>query len=515
VHSQQKQGFRWDIYLAFSVLMSVVYVYIFGYQFNTGDLAEHLPQIYQHFDRELFPKDFFLINYQSTFTVRHYWVLFVNTLSYVLPIDWVCFLLHVVCITLTMLAWMYISMHFSKSQLAPFLTVLIVFFLGKNITIGGNQLLGVAFVGSIPAEMLASWAIYFFLKSNYAISAVLCGISVLFQALVGLHIAIILGAILLINKEVRQPLWMFGFFFLVCASPMLGPLIYKYFWVKDLYDTKLYYKILYEYRAFLHYLPSLFPFADYIMFVIFISVSMFIYYKYSNQNWFVIKFMLVGIILMLIYTLLIEWIGVLAIGKLQIFKITVWLNALCGLMLADIFSKQLLSKFQFNIPSKMYLYAVALVFLLAITNSKYIPELIPKRSYIIGNYEKTSLQVVHEWVKNNTPKSVVFLVPPNNESFSCEAQRSTPVNYKAVVHEPFYMIEWLNRMENYYQVNPDELKGQKMIEQAIFQYNNMLQYPTNHECTYRLDDKNGSNILDKLGETVYEHDNWIITRINE
>jgi hypothetical protein len=54
-----------------------------------------------------------------------------------------------------------------------------------------------------------------------------------------------------------------------------------------------------------------------------------------------------------------------------------------------------------------------------------------------------------------------------------------------------------------------------MIEQAIFQYNNMLQYPTNHECTYRLDDKNGSNILDKLGETVYEHDNWIITRINE
>lgn len=514
---QQDQGIQGSTYLVFNTFMTVAYIYVFGYQFNAGDLAEHLPQVYQHFDSELYSGDFFLTYYHQTFTIRHYWVMLVSGLSYFLSIEWVCFILHAGCVFLTFQAWILISKHFSKSTIAPYVSIILIFFVLKNFTLGGNQLLGIAFVSSIPAEMLASWAIYYFLQKKYLLSPILCGLSVLFQALVGIHIAMILGCILLLNKSSFKESILFGTVFILSATPMLLPLLNKYLLVSDQYDTALYYKILFEYRAFLHYLPSLFPKTDYLKFTLLIVSSIILYISFIDHEKFVFKFVLLIFSIVLIYTIAIESFGILSIGKLQFFKMTTWVSAFCCLIFANFIAKKLNTFLDFRIPFfkiNVTGYVLSSIILLAITNSNLIPDFIPKRVYTIGNFKPNALQIVHEWIRLNTPKDALFLAPPDDESFACEAQRSMPVNYKAVVHEPFYMIEWLNRMQQYYQVDTALLKEQKLIEQAKYQYANLLKYPDNHLCQYRLDNILESNITDKLGEKVFTYENWVVTRIS-
>jgi hypothetical protein len=46
-------------YLYFFIV-AIAYIFCNGYLFNTGDQAEHLPQVYQKLNPELYPNDFFL-----------------------------------------------------------------------------------------------------------------------------------------------------------------------------------------------------------------------------------------------------------------------------------------------------------------------------------------------------------------------------------------------------------------------------------------------------------------------
>ena len=91
--------------------------------------------------------------------------------------------------------------------------------------------------------------------------------------------------------------------------------------------------------------------------------------------------------------------------------------------------------------------------------------------YQIGNYPKSDLSKMHFWIAANTPKECVILPLPDDDSFLCEAQRSIPVGYKAIIHEPFFLLPWYKNFYSIYGVGllPGNI-NQHVIERAKLLY---------------------------------------------
>jgi hypothetical protein len=108
-----------------------------------------------------------------------------------------------------------------------------------------------------------------------------------------------------------------------------------------------------------------------------------------------------------------------------------------------------------------------------------------------GQINRKSISTeTHVWIKENTPVNALFLAPPNDYSFNCEAQRSTAINYKAIVHETNYLIAWKNAMEKYYEMDFTKIEKLDCLPTAVRCFYNIdfSKYP-NQEIDYILLEK--------------------------
>jgi hypothetical protein len=504
----------------FSLLVAVLYIGVYGYQFNCGDQAEHLPQVYQKLNPALYPGDFFLTLYHQTFTVRFYWVEMVTWCSHVLPVPAVCFGLYLVCFVLNNYAWLAIAQHVIAQKWAVYLSLFFLYIVFNHFTVGGNQLQGTIFVTSNPAEMCAVWGLLFFIRKRYVIAALCVAAGTLFQVLLGFQVWLILCSVLLFSAEPKRLLVLVAFsaVYLLAASPILVPLLGRQFSGNQHYDMDLYYRTVYVYRSILHFKPSLFPAADYIKMIMLIVPSSIILYKLRSSYYkriAVIVFMTI-ISGAVCYTLLIDGLDWNVIGMIQWFKTTIWLNAICCLLLAGWIGSRFNSYFsvveRFLKPS--YFLGAAVLLLLVVSNGNAIPSGRLSQRYQVLNYSKTDLQLTHEWIRDHTPVDAVFLVSPLNDAFACEAQRSQPVNFKAVVHEPFYFSRWYKAMEDYYQVDFSRVGNNTALVQAEDNFEHVLKYPAGNTAQFRIDNTQTSSVVAQLGKTVFRQGNWIVTKIN-
>ncbi|MFI5222550.1 MAG: DUF6798 domain-containing protein, partial [Bacteroidia bacterium] len=501
----------------FALFIACVHLLIFGYRFNSGDQAEHLPQVYQKLDPSLFPNDFFLVNYNQTFTVRFYWVEMVTLFSRMVPVSVVCFSLYFITLVLTVSAWIKIAAYFSDNKTASYLSVFLIFILFNNFTVGGNSIQGNIFISSNSAELFASFGILFFLRKKTIYAALFFALASLFQVLVGFQLWIIFFIVLFFSE--RKTPWLktflFGLVYLSSSLPILFPVIQKQFLANAVYDSSLYYRSVYVFRSYLHFKPSLFPTGDYIkLLLIFLPAVFFTIRNKLIEKRIIIIIFITIIFGALVYTLLLEGFEMNSIGKIQWFKTTVWLNAFCCIILckwlSEYFSKQA-AMFSFN---PFYLLLLSILIVLTVSNSRYLPGEKLSHRYQFGNYPKTDLQIVHEWIRNNTSKDAMFLVSPMNDAFACEAQRPQPVNFKAVIHEPFYFALWYKRMQDYYHVNFDKVGNNPALFQAEYNFQHDRSLPPGNIVKYRLDNLKECKFADRLGPAIFQSGNWIVTKIN-
>ncbi len=505
--------------LLYAFAFAVLAVFYHGYQFNKGDQAEHLPQVYRLFNPELYQGDFFLTLYDQTFTVREYWVWLVYGCSSLFGVEYACFGLHFLSLTAVAYAWIRISGLLTSNLLSGLIAVPLMFTVFNGITIGGNNLTGSSFIGSIPAEALASLGVWLFLAKKRTASFILLGISTWFQALVGLQLCLLLCGLHLFShvdlKRLKEAV-LFFVGYLICASPMLGPVLFKQFQTTATFDAQEYYRILYIYRNVLHYIPSLFPAADYIKMILLVAAAGYIGFVYkkviSSQLFVLATFIISGCI---IYWLLLEPLGIMAIGKLQWFKTTVWLNALCAVLIG-FWVIQVLKKIHPLLLSNYLVYLLP-VFILAglvlIFNSSRLPVQKLQNRYQVGNYKKTDLQIMHTWISKHIPVTSIILAPPDDDGFSCEAKRPMPVNYKAVVHEPYFMFPWKQAMTDYYGVNFSTLGNQSALKTALQHYQTVLAYPPQHQIKYRLDDTTVCLFNNQTGTTIHRQGKWKLSAV--
>jgi len=502
--------------LLYSFFLALLFLFYKGYTFNSWDQAECLPQVYQLLDASLYSNDFFMQEYHKAFTVRFYFVYFIYGLSYLFSVPVVCFALTVLSLFLSIYYLIKVTQHFTDSTLALLLSPLFAFFIFFNFTVGGNQIQSNSMIPGTLATVFAIAAIHLCLEKKYNLSFLLLGLGTLFQPLVTLQVFLILAPVMFLRIKYigLTKISIAVVVYLVSAAPMLLPVLYRQFFIHADYDSQLYYQILYRFRNHLHYLPSLFPVSDYVKLSILVVAALAAIRFTEIRNKKVLYFFSAIIISgMLLYWLLLENADVSAIGKLQWFKTTVWLNAMACIALAVFIGNLLEPYLKMNWKKLLFPASVAgsVLLLIVLLNSKLLPVEKLQSRYQTGNYKKMDLTLLHEWMEQNLAKDAVILCSPENTSLICEAKRSQVVQYQAIIHEPFYMLPWYERLSDVYGVSIETADRNDIRKQAAELYLTRNYKTNKYRIDYRIDNVKTCTYISELGKVVYQSGDYILT----
>ena len=493
-------------YLIF-LLITIAYILCNGYLFNTGDQAEHLPQVYQKLNPSLYPNDFFLGYYNNTFTVRYYFVWLVYVFSVFMGVSQTCFIIYFICLYVSIAGIYSLINHFYSNTFKTWLGVLLYLFIFRHLTVGGNYLQDNMLVGSSIAEALCIWAFIARFKNNFLFAGLFCGLAALFQPLIGMQVALIIGIHIIYQQIITKQfnlknILSFGLSFLGLALFILIPVFLNQSQNNPSNQVEAN-KILFEYRGALHYLPKLFPVKDYALSGVFtlLAIGILVFKAKAERTHFMPIILSIVIICLLVAAIL--YVNPNSnIGKIQWYKTTVWLGLFCSIILLKVVPSKFLKIIS------IISYPIIALFVLAMT----------MENYRFNNYsfnKLNSLQHTHNWIKENTPQNALFLTPPNDYSFNCEAQRSTAINYKAIVHETNYLIAWKNAMEKYYRMDFTKIEKLDCLPSAVRGFYNIdfSNYP-NQEIDYILIAKS-ARIKTKYNQiqVCYENNEYVVLKL--
>lgn len=501
----------WLIIYAFA--LAVLFIFVNGYSFNTGDQAEHLPQVYQRINPSLYPNDFFINSVNKTYDIRSPYVVLVYNLQKIIPLEYVCFLGTLIFSTIAVYACMRLVQALYRGFVGALLAPVLILFVGIKATIGGNQVLDPIFISGTIAQPLALWGLAEFLHKRYNISAILLGLSSIFQILVGGQLFLILSLILIWQKNSFSQILKFFLVFGIITGPAGLPIIYQQFISESSFSSiekNQALDILFGFRCQLHYLPSLFPLKDYIrtFFLWGLAISTLSIVS-IHQRKTILQFFSISLLGLLAYTIGLELLGINVIGKIQWFKVTMWLQALSGGLCAVGIAKFLYDCWErwirFSVISLAVL-ALVIIFIRPNLNISFLPE------HQIGNYARTDLQKMHQWIEKNLPLEAVILYAPDNYAFPCEAKRNSIVGYKAMIFETSYILEWYKRYKYFFKVDKENLANRSTLRLAAENYEKYYipstaqlpyHYRINHlkHCTYR----------NQLGKVIHQVGDYILT----
>lgn len=491
------------------LLIAFAYVLYNGYLFNTGDQAEHLPQIYQKLNTQLYPNDFFLNYFNQTFTVRYYFVYLVYGFSLIFGVKASCLIIYFVCLYATIAGLYELANCFYSNQLKSWLAVVTYLFLFRHFTVGGNYFQDNILVGSSLAEVFCSWAFVYLFKNKYFFSGILCGLAALFQPLIGLQVASIIGIVLLVNLLlVKQNnisiknVFTYSLAFISIALFIFIPVFLTQLNANNANQMEAN-KILFEYRGALHYLPQLFPLKDYIFTGLFVLVALFAlpYFTKKDKSIF-ITIISVIIIVCIVFTVVLFLNPSNNLGKIQWYKTTVWLGIFCSILCVNFIPTKFIKSISIGIFSITFFYVI------------FISVTYFKSGYIQINNKSVSTKT-HEWIKANTPINALFLSPPNDYSFNCEAQRSTAINYKAIVHETQYLLDWKLAMEKYYKIDFTKIEKLDCLPAAVRGFNNIdfTKYPYENIDYILVSKQPRLNANYNQTKVCYENEEYVVLKM--
>lgn len=469
----------------------LLYFLRFEYDYANSDQDEVIPFLLHRLDPGLFTQDWFVGIQMSEFSVRTYFVWLLNAFSLIIPV-WLTVLLFYVVSWLFMAAAIYkLTYHFTRDQLAGCAAIVLALVLTPVWTLGGNDLVHSMLVASMLSWTLGLWAVYHFLRSRYLISPVLLGIACWIQALVGLHLAILLFFIrvlkFVLDEERVQTLggivaW--GLFFVLWASPALGPIAYQQLFARppDFNpDPSLFY-ILAEFRLPHHYLLGSFYLHNVVRFSLLglAATGVLLWKPYRRQlyDWlFVVRTLTLIGIFCLIAWLFTEIVPVLLIAKLQLFKMTVLAKLLFVIVISGAIFYWLPEKVRralqvvvrrpgwgLTITTIVWLGVIAA----AVMSDGYLHRQV--RPFLRA---KAPIGRVQDWAQRRTPADAIFAIPPSVSTFRSEAHRTIVINYKSVPYDDEQMVVWFERLTDMAPIDLPNRGGPEILDELDAAYESL------------------------------------------
>lgn len=442
----------------------LLYFLRFGYDYANSDQDEVIPYVLHRMDPGLFTQDWFVNTQISEFSVRTYFVWLLNAFSLILPL-WLTTLFIYVVTWLFLGAAIYkLAFHITRDSLAASASVLVALVLTPLWTLGGNDLVHSMLVASMVAWALGLWAVYHFLRGRFLLAPVLLGVACWIQALVGLHLAILLVAIRLYRILRREPgpntiggVLVFGGLFVLWSSPALGPLVYQELFAlqEPLSPEPSLFYILAQFRLPHHYLPGSFYLHSWTRFglltVLGLGVLLSARYRRGLESLpFVVRSLAFIAALCIFATIFTELHPTLLIAKLQLFKTTVFAKLLLVILVTGAACYVIPSTIRTPLQEVIRWPRIGLAVVLVIWIGVGVAAVHsngPLRDWI-GPFRRAAEPIgyVQNWANRSTNPSAIFAVPPSYSSFRSGAQRTIVINHKAIPFNDADMVTWFNRL---------------------------------------------------------------------
>lgn len=501
----------------FSFFFAIAAIFLFGYQFNNGDQEEHLPYVYKLLNPSLYPTDYIVPLQTSQFTVRIYFAWFVYFLSYLGSVESVVFIVHFIC--LVVVNWSVTTMAIRRSSSAWTLVCTpLIIFLMNQVPLGGNGLLDIQLTCSMPALALGLAGLNSFDAGKFKQSFLLIGLSANFQVLMGMQ----LGGLLLLSMLTLREKYKFRevitsfLVLIISAAPMLIPILIRQFGPVGNYNKTAYFNILFLFRNAHHYAPQCFVGLKYLGFFIISFLSFLLLKRKKVGNEYLQVLMIWVIIGCIVYSVGFILFESESVAKTQWFKSLVWFYyTVCVL-----FSSYVASVIHLSFPMKKMAalgLSLSIIVIFMIFNSDSIPVDKLRYRYKVGNYPKADLQLMHEWINSNLPIEAKVLSFPGDDSFLCEAKRSTPVGFKAIIHEPQFIFPWYENIRKFYGISTGDFTCQvKMtaLADSIYNSRSLAGIIPEDLPDYRLMKMEEDRVASvRVGDTVKIIGNFILFRI--
>ncbi|GIV59048.1 hypothetical protein GQ464_015755 [Rhodocaloribacter litoris] len=466
---------------AFAVLgAALLYFVRFGYDFGRSDQDEFLPYLLSRLHPGLLSHDWFVQTQTAGFNVRTYFVGLLEGLASLMPV-WLAVLL-VYAVTWFMIAAAVYALAnvLTGDRLAATATVFLALVLTPQWTLGGNDLVHRMLVPSMPAWGLGLWGTVALLTRRTRRGAALLGLATWMQALVGLHLALLLGTVLLLRclkaserAEALHRLRRFAGFYVLFAAPALLPLLYDQLTATASPEpgTPSRFYILAAFRAPHHYLPSSFSAHAAERFGL-LAAGGLLALAFPPVRKMLRHLPFVGLVLALIAVacslglLFTEAWPVLLVTKLQLFKTTVLakvlfliiLGAAGSLLLPTGLWKRISGLLATPWPPLLALAGWTFLFVGLITQKEFVLA----RLHPLAHQEEALAQV-ERWARTQTPEEAIFAVPPSIDSFRAGARRGIVVNFKAYPFRDALMDEWYRRLTDLAPIRPPVRGGAAVL----------------------------------------------------
>ena len=447
-----------------------------GYVYGRGDMIELLPYAKWLNDSTLYPKDFFIqhITEQSInerISLAYLFSLFGNYMSQV------ALLLHVI-FSLILLEGLYrVAKMFIQSEGMTWISILIPFTLLMNWNLGGNEMYIPLITSSTIAKPMGIWAIYYFLKKeennrSQWIAFILLSVATFIQPLVALQLFLIFVGVRVFNVILNKKLEIGNFYPALIFIFTGGIWIYfilSHFGVGEI-DNDLFFEFI-EFRLPHHFLPSYFSKKAAILFFPLFVWSLFFYYKKNRDIFLMFVIIMIGLVGFVIG---VEVLEVSTFVSSQWFKTTIWIKSFSVIALLSFLENKipLLQKnlFQNIIQGGIVafgIFSVAMI-LNPISTYKYKPY-----DFFFLNNKNAELEI-SEIAKKVTPKDALFIIPASNTFFKTYSERSTYIDYKAVIHRKSVIPIWYDRIQEVYGINIATRKsGQDNVAVANQNFRNL------------------------------------------
>ncbi|MBX2822056.1 MAG: hypothetical protein KTR29_20350 [Rhodothermaceae bacterium] len=505
-----------------------LYLFRFGYAYGFSDQDEFLPYLMHLLDASLFTQDWFVGTQLSSFSIRAYFVYLLLIPAKVVSIPIATGLLYVTSWFATASGIYILALHLSKNRIAAIASVALALVMTPFWTLGGNDLVHSMLVPSMLGWSLGIWSVVFFIKNRVVYAALLLGLATLFQALVGLQLGLLLGAVMSVqfmgrNDRPFRDIYTFSIVYLVSASPALVPLFYQQFnaaspsMYKMVGAPSLYY-IMAEFRNPHHYLFHSFDMLRASQFALLSALGLIGLFFCARRIKVFPTYLVSSLLIIIGLICIIAYFGTetyanLTVAKLQLFKLTVFAKVLliisaCAALVTFIPKsyQSYIERYVWDYPARFILIYLTVYALLIIGQShRYQSKVYPFSA------TNDPFNVVYDWARTNTADSSVFAVPPSWSGFRSSAQRGIVINHKAFPYKDGDIVQWYTRLESIAPTNRPARTDRSLMAKLDSSYEhrstNQIEKYIN---TYHIDYLVRGSALDAPYSLVFKTRDWYV-----
>ena len=443
------------------LLLALAGFWRFGYGYGTGDHEELLPQLLRLLDPSLFPTDPYLLGLDESFSVRFVFLGVLRALCLLMPPPAAVFALSVVGLLGRSWAAWRLSYALVPNHTAATLAVLLTY---ATIywTPGGNALLSATLAPEALAWIPCLIAVEAFARGRPYVSAVLVGVAAWMQPLMGLQIGLLLGLVALWQaadgtwRTGLQRAVAFGALVFLVASPILVPTLLTQVGTPSVpHDGLSTFYVTARLRQPHHYLLFSQSTTTLVQFGLVVAAGLGGLALLRRRGGpppldhvrFAIRTLAVIAGLVGIYVGMTEGAESLTVAKMQFFRLTVLAKLMLLTWAAGAVvalappATRTASERLFDWKRRGWAATLAL---LAVTVGLAAADVgRPGAMWRVDEHRQTDLYRVETWIRENTPRDALFLVPPSTTTFRSHALRSVAINFKPTTFRDDAMHQWL------------------------------------------------------------------------